>query len=218
MANELTNEQSAFLKKYADDAINFHTWNEKTLEQAQNENKPIFIYVGYATCNVCDIMKKEVLEDKEIIKILNKDFICIIIDKFQYLELDALYQKAHYLINSRIGGWPTSIFATPENQVFFVGTFIQKESEEGSVEGMGFLELIKLISHKTKHKDIKLQQNAKEVEQFLKNISHPKNATVLKEDIYKNFLKFQKFEKIFLMKKKNFLMSKKKILRLKKNC
>ena len=92
------------------------------------------------------------------------------------------------LLNRRAGGWPTSIFCTPQNKPFFAGTYIAPESSAGSIEGMGFKELTKLIGDKISSNDEQIYKNADEVEGFLNHKEHPKEATVLKEDFVKNFM------------------------------
>jgi len=92
------------------------------------------------------------------------------------------------LLNRRAGGWPTSIFCTPQNKPFFAGTYIPPESKQGSIEGMGFKELTKLIGEKIASNDEQIYKNADEVEGFLTHEEHPKEATVLKEEFVKNFM------------------------------
>ncbi len=188
MPNRLIHEDSPYLQQHANNPVEWWPWCEEAFERAKKENKPIFISIGYSSCHWCHVMEKEVFEDKECAKILNDHFISIKVDKEERPDIDKFYQEVHMLLNRRPGGWPTSIFCTPQNKPFFAGTYIPKHSRQGSVEGMGFLELTKLIAQKVAEHDPKLFENAEEIEGFIKNISHPKEATVLKEDIYKNFL------------------------------
>jgi uncharacterized protein YyaL (SSP411 family) len=168
--------------------INWYTWCNEAFQKAISQNKAIFISIGYPTCQLCNKMEKKVFQNQECIDILNKDFICIKVDKDERADIDKYYQKVHYLLNNRIGGWPTSIFCTPQNKPFFAGTYIPLESLAGSIEGMGFIELTKLIGSKVRTNDTEILKNADEVESFLNNKKHPTQATVLKEDFTKNFL------------------------------
>ncbi|MCK4736975.1 MAG: thioredoxin domain-containing protein, partial [Sulfurimonas sp.] len=120
--------------------------------------------------------------------ILNEHFVCIKVDREERPDIDKHYQEVHMLLNRRAGGWPTSIFCTPQNKPFFAGTYIPPESEQGSIEGMGFKELTKLIGSKISQNDEQIYKNADEVEGFLNHVEHPKEATVLKEDFTKNFM------------------------------
>ncbi len=187
MANRLQNEDSPYLQQHANNPVDWWPWCDEAFEKAQNENKAIFISIGYSSCHWCHVMEKEVFEDEECAKVLNDHFISIKVDREERPDIDKYYQEVHLLLNRRPGGWPTSIFCTPQNKPFFAGTYIPKHSRPGSIEGMGFLELAKLIATKIEEADPKLYQNAQEIESFVKNLSHPKEATVLKEDIYKNF-------------------------------
>ena len=188
MPNRLIHEDSPYLQQHADNPVDWWPWCDEAFEKAKKENKPIFISIGYSSCHWCHVMEHEVFEDEECAKVLNDHFISIKVDREERPDIDKFYQEVHMLLNRRPGGWPTSIFATPQNKPFFAGTYIPKESRPGSVEGMGFLELTKLIAQKVEEGDPKLFENADEIESYIKNVSHPKEATVLKEDIYKNFL------------------------------
>ena len=168
--------------------IKWHPLCEETLQYAQNKNKAIFITIGYNSCKLCQDMEDKVINNEKCKKILEESFVCIKIDKDQRADIDKYYQRVHKIINNRTGGWPLSIFATPQNKPFFASTYIQLESEEGSIEGMGFLELISLISHKVKQNDETLYKNADDVYKFLNKDEHPSQATVLKEEFYKTFL------------------------------
>ena len=188
MPNRLIHEDSPYLQQHANNPVDWWPWCDEAFEKAKKENKPIFISIGYSSCHWCHVMEHEIFEDEECAKVLNDHFISIKVDREERPDIDKFYQEVHMLLNRRPGGWPTSIFATPQNKPFFAGTYIPKESRPGSVEGMGFLELTKLIAQKVEEGDPKLFENADEIESYIKSISHPKEATVLKEDIYKNFL------------------------------
>jgi uncharacterized protein YyaL (SSP411 family) len=134
-------------------------------------------------------MEETVFENQECADILNADFVCIKVDREERPDIDKHYQEVHTLINNRSGGWPTSIFCTPENKPFFAGTYIPPESNAGSIEGMGFKELTRLIAQKVDEKDATLSKNADDIEEFLQKATEkPKEATVLKESFVKNFM------------------------------
>jgi uncharacterized protein YyaL (SSP411 family) len=168
--------------------IHWYPWCDEALKKAQKENKAIFISIGYSSCHWCRVMDEEVFQNKECIDILNEYFVCIKVDKEERPDIDKYYQKVHELLNRRVGGSPMSIFATPQNKPFFAGTYIPLESEQGSIEGMGFIELTKLIGTKIKANDEQIYKNADEVEEFLNNPQHPKEATVLSESFTKNYM------------------------------
>jgi len=188
MANRLANEDSPYLQQHKDNPVDWWPWCDEAFEKAEAENKAIFISIGYSSCHWCHVMEERVFENEKCAKILNENFISIKVDREERPDIDKYYQEVHLLLNRRPGGWPTSIFCTPQNKPFYAGTYIPPESDAGSIEGMGFIELTKLIAKKVKEMDPKLFENADEIEGFLNYQEHPKEATVLKEEFYKNFM------------------------------
>ncbi len=188
MANRLANEDSPYLQQHKDNPVDWWPWCDEAFERAEKENKAIFISIGYSSCHWCHVMEEKVFEDEECAAILNESFISIKVDREERPDIDKYYQEVHLLLNKRAGGWPTSIFATPQNKPFFAGTYIPPESNAGSIEGMGFKELTRLIAKKVAEMDPKLFENADEIEGFLNHKDHPKEATVLKEEFYKNLM------------------------------
>jgi len=188
MSNRLEHEDSPYLQQHKNNPVDWWPWCDEAFERAQKENKAIFISIGYSSCHWCHVMEEKVFENEECAQILNASFIAIKVDREERPDIDKHYQEVHMLLNRRPGGWPTSIFATPQNKPFFAGTYIPPESRMGSVEGMGFIELTNLIAQKIQEHDPRLFENADEIESFLGKTEHPKEATVLKEDFVKNFL------------------------------
>ena len=188
MSNRLEKEDSPYLQQHKNNPVDWWPWCDEAFELAKKENKAIFISIGYSSCHWCHVMEETVFENEVCADILNKDFVCIKVDREERPDIDKHYQEVHMLLNRRPGGWPTSIFCTPQNKPFFAGTYIPPESRQGSIEGMGFIDLTKLIASKVNENDPKLYENADEIETFLQHKEHPKEATVLKEDIVKNFM------------------------------
>ncbi len=188
MSNRLGKEDSPYLQQHKDNPVDWYPWCDEAFEKAQKENKAIFISIGYSSCHWCHVMEETVFENQECADILNEHFISIKVDREERPDIDKHYQEVHMLLNRRAGGWPTSIFCTPQNKPFFAGTYIPPESSQGSIEGMGFKELTRLIGEKISKNDEQIYKNADEVEGFLNHIEHPKEATVLKEDFVKNFM------------------------------
>ena len=188
MSNRLEKEDSPYLQQHKENPVDWWPWCDEAFKKAEAENKAIFISIGYSSCHWCHVMEETVFENQECADILNDGFVCIKVDREERPDIDKHYQEVHQLLNRRAGGWPTSIFCTPQNKPFFAGTYIPPESNAGSIEGMGFIELTKLINDKVSNKDAKLLENAEEIEGFLNHIEHPKEATVLKEEFKNNFL------------------------------
>ena len=188
MSNRLEKEDSPYLQQHKENPVDWWPWCDEAFAKAEAENKAIFISIGYSSCHWCHVMEEKVFENQECADILNENFISIKVDREERPDIDKHFQEVYTLLNRRAGGWPTSIFCTPQNKPFFAGTYIPPESQEGSIQGMGFKELTKLIAKKVEEKDNKLFENADEIEGFIKNKERPKEATVLKEDIVKNFM------------------------------
>lgn len=188
MPNRLELEDSPYLQQHKDNPVEWYPWCDEAFKKAEDENKAIFISIGYSSCHWCHVMEENVFENQECADILNESFVCIKVDREERPDIDKHYQEVHMLLNRRPGGWPTSIFCTPQNKPFFAGTYIPPESKAGSIETMGFKDLTRLIAQKIGENDAKLFENADEIEKFLAHREHPKEATVLKEDITKNFM------------------------------
>ncbi len=188
MSNRLATEDSPYLQQHKNNPVDWYPWGDEAFLRAKKENKAIFISIGYSSCHWCHVMEEKVFENEECADILNKHFISIKVDREERPDIDKHYQEVYMLLNRRSGGWPTSIFCTPQNKPFFAGTYIPPESREGSIEGMGFVELTTLIAEKISTYDEQILKNADEIESFLNHKEHPKEATVLKEDFVKNFM------------------------------
>lgn len=188
MPNRLELEDSPYLQQHKNNPVDWYPWCDEAFEKAKKENKAIFISIGYSSCHWCHVMEEKVFENQECADILNESFVCIKVDREERPDIDKHYQEVHMLLNRRPGGWPTSIFATPQNKPFFAGTYIPPETKQGSIESMGFKDLTRLIAQKISENDAKLFDNADEIEKFLQHKERPKEATVLKEDITKNFM------------------------------
>ena len=188
MANRLEIEDSPYLQQHKENPVDWWPWCDEAFAKAEAENKAIFISIGYSSCHWCHVMEETVFENQECADILNAGFISIKVDREERPDIDKHFQEVHQLLNRRAGGWPTSIFCTPQNKPFFAGTYIPPESNSGTMEGMGFKELTRLIATKVQEMDPKLFQNADEIEGFINQVSHPKEATVLKEEFSKNFM------------------------------
>jgi hypothetical protein len=188
MPNRLAYEDSPYLQQHKNNPVDWYPWCDEAFAKAKEENKAIFISIGYSSCHWCHVMEEQVFENEECARILNEHFISIKVDREERPDIDKHYQEVHLLLNRRSGGWPTSIFCTPQNKPFFAGTYIPPHSQDGTFAGMGFSELATLIAAKVNENDPKLFENADEIQKFLNHKEHPKEATHLKEDFIKNFL------------------------------
>ena len=120
MANELKNEQSPYLKQHENNPVNWFPWNKETLKKAKDQQKPIFLSVGYASCHWCHVMAHESFEDEATAKLMNEKFINIKVDREERPDLDYVFQKSLSILTGTQGGWPLSMFLD-ENAVPFTG-------------------------------------------------------------------------------------------------
>jgi uncharacterized protein YyaL (SSP411 family) len=186
MQNRLANEDSPYLQQHKNNPVDWYPWCDEAFERARNEQRPIFISIGYSSCHWCHVMEHEVFENETIAAYLNEHFISIKVDREERPDLDKYYQEVHQLLNRRPGGWPTSIFCTPENKPFFAGTYIPPNTRDRM---LGFSELIEIIATKVAEGDEKLFSNADEIQNYLKPEDRPKEATVLKPSLIRTFVK-----------------------------
>ena len=144
MSNYLKGQTSPYLLQHAENPVNWYPWCEEAFERAKEENKPVFLSIGYCTCHWCHVMAHESFEDYETAEILNKYFISIKVDKEERPDIDSVYMAVCQALTGS-GGWPTSIFMTPEQKPFFAGTYFPKETRYGVI---GFKELLLKINEK----------------------------------------------------------------------
>ncbi|MDD2369203.1 MAG: DUF255 domain-containing protein, partial [Sulfuricurvum sp.] len=184
MSNRLALEDSPYLQQHKDNPLNWYPWCDEAFERARNEHKAIFISIGYSSCHWCHVMEHEVFENNEIAEFVNQHFICIKVDREERPDIDKHYQELHTLLNRRSGGWPLSIFCTPQNKPFYAATYIPPYNRERM---MGFSELTAIIAEKVAANDEKLFQNADEITTFLQPKKEPVQATALNEKIILQF-------------------------------
>lgn len=125
MSNNLANESSPYLLQHKDNPVNWYPWGKEAFEKAKNENKPVFLSIGYSTCHWCHVMAHESFEDTEIAELLNKYFVSVKVDREERPDIDSIYMSVCQAMTGG-GGWPMSLFLTPEQKPFFAGTYFPK--------------------------------------------------------------------------------------------
>jgi uncharacterized protein YyaL (SSP411 family) len=128
--NRLADETSPYLLQHAHNPVDWHPWDEQALETAREEDKPIFLSIGYSACHWCHVMERESFEDESIAAYLNEHFVPIKVDREERPDLDQLYMKATQMITGQ-GGWPMSVFLTPDLEPFYAGTYFPPEDKWG---------------------------------------------------------------------------------------
>jgi len=166
-ANLLIHEKSPYLLQHAYNPVNWYPWGEDAFKKARKENKPIFLSIGYATCHWCHVMEKESFSNPEIAAVMNEHFVSIKVDREERPDVDKIYMTAAHAAGWG-GGWPLSMWLTPELKPFFGGTYFPPNERWGNP---GFKQILLRLSElwKTKQKDIAL--NADRMEQELKQYS-----------------------------------------------
>ncbi len=140
--NRLIDEKSPYLLQHAGNPVNWYPWGEEAFQKAKREDKPIFLSIGYATCHWCHVMAHESFEDEEVARLLNKYYIAIKVDREERPDVDKIYMFVCQSLTGH-GGWPLSIFMTPEGKPFFAGTYFPKSSRMGMP---GFVDILKQIA------------------------------------------------------------------------
>jgi len=127
MPNLLAHETSPYLQQHADNPVDWHAWNADALRLAREQDKPILLSIGYSACHWCHVMAHESFEDEAVAAVMNAHFINIKVDREERPDLDQIYQTAHHLLTQRSGGWPLTMFLSPDGTPFFGGTYFPKK-------------------------------------------------------------------------------------------
>lgn len=163
VANNLIKETSPYLLQHAHNPVHWRAWNDETLTKAKQESKPIFLSIGYSSCHWCHVMAHESFEDESVAKIMNENFINIKVDREERPDIDDIYQKVCQIATGQ-GGWPLSVFLTPDQKPFYVGTYFPILDSYGRP---GFGSILNQLSQAWKEKP---QDIEKAAENFLQTL------------------------------------------------
>ena len=122
MPNRLAKESSPYLLQHQNNPVDWYPWGEEAIEKARREDKPIFLSIGYSACHWCHVMEHESFENEAIARVLNENFVAIKVDREERPDLDQIYMNAVQMLTGH-GGWPMSVFLTPELKPFYGGTY-----------------------------------------------------------------------------------------------
>ncbi len=168
--NYLINEKSPYLLQHAENPVDWYPWCDEAFERAKNENKPIFLSIGYSTCHWCHVMEKESFQDEEVAKILNENFISIKVDREERPDIDSVYMNICQAMTGH-GGWPLTIIMTPDKKPFFAGTYIPKYSKYNRLGLIDLLQRIAQLWNENREKLLLLaDQITDEIKQALTHI------------------------------------------------
>ena len=130
MPNRLINETSPYLLQHANNPVDWYPWGEEALERARSEDKPILLSIGYSACHWCHVMERESFENETIAGLMNDNFVSIKVDREERPDLDQVYMQAVQMLTGS-GGWPMTVFLTPEGKPFYGGTYFPPEDRQG---------------------------------------------------------------------------------------
>ena len=181
-SNALKDETSPYLLMHAHNPVNWYGWNEESLKLAKQENKLIFLSIGYSSCHWCHVMERESFLDEEIAKFLNENFVCIKVDREERPDVDAIYMESLRVVNPKVnGGWPLSMFLTPDAKPFFGGTYFPaRDGERGA--RVGFLTIVQKVFEAWKNQNDKILSDANyvatEVKKRMSGLAVAKDAKI----------------------------------------
>lgn len=162
--NRLASEKSPYLLEHATNPVDWYPWGKEAFGKAKNDGKPIFLSIGYSTCHWCHNMRKESFEDEKTAAFINKNFIPIKVDREERPEVDAYYMAAVQTMTGG-GGWPLSVFLTPDLKPFYGGTYFPPEPRYGMPS---FMQVLEFVANLWKEKRDEVKSNS---EQVLRSIS-----------------------------------------------
>ena len=157
MPNRLINESSPYLLQHANNPVDWYPWGEEALERAKAENKPIFLSIGYSACHWCHVMEHESFESERTAAIMNEHFINIKVDREERPDIDSIYMDAVVAMTGH-GGWPMSVFLTPEGVPFYGGTYYPPAPRHGMP---AFSQVLQSLAHAWKNQQQDVAQNGK---------------------------------------------------------
>lgn len=187
--NRLSKEQSPYLRQHAKNSVDWYPWCDEALERAKREDKPILLSIGYSACHWCHVMEKESFEDEDTAKLMNDKFINIKVDREERPDLDEVYMNAVHMMTGS-GGWPLTVFLTPELVPFYGGTYFPPEDRQGMP---GFKKLLLAVSVNFIKNRSGLNEICENVMTELKRVSVPDSSDIiLNEQILDNYCAYLK--------------------------
>ncbi len=157
--NRLASESSPYLLQHADNPVDWYPWGEEAFEKAKQEDKPVLVSIGYATCHWCHVMAHESFEDDEIAALMNEAFINIKVDREERPDIDNTYMLVCQMMTGS-GGWPLNVFLTPDKKPFYAATYIPRQGRHGRP---GMRELIPWISQLWENERKKITNSTEEI-------------------------------------------------------
>ncbi|MHC4334756.1 MAG: thioredoxin domain-containing protein [Planctomycetota bacterium] len=189
--NRLINESSPYLLQHAHNPVDWYPWGNEALERAKREDKPIFLSIGYSTCHWCHVMERESFTDERIAEIMNEHFVSIKADREQRPDVDAVYMNAVQMMTGS-GGWPLSVFLTPQGEPFYGGTYFPPSDVYGRPS---FERVLLTVADAWKQRREELVESAGKISGVLAGLTEQAAQEKLSIDVSKNA--FSYFERTF---------------------
>ena len=167
--NRLTSETSPYLQQHATNPVDWHPWGAEAFELAERDDRPVFLSIGYSACHWCHVMAHESFDDRAIADFLNEHFVSIKVDREERPDLDAIYMNAVVAMTGR-GGWPMSVFLTPDQRPFFGGTYWPPRSAHGTP---GFIDILHHIVHAWRERRDEVERAAQSLVDAVRTMGQP---------------------------------------------
>src|SRR5262245_59517745 len=177
--NRLAQERSPYLLQHAANPVDWYAWGDEAFERARHEDKPIFLSIGYSTCHWCHVMEHESFENPAIAELLNRDFVSIKIDREERPDIDRVYMS-FVQATTGSGGWPMTVFVTPELKPFYGGTYFPATSRWGRP---GFAELVSEIARIWKEERGRVESAATELLDRLRMVTGTGTTSAAESEI-----------------------------------
>ena len=178
--NRLIHETSPYLLQHANNPVDWYPWGPEALQLAKDKNRPILLSIGYSACHWCHVMERESFENETIAELMNRWFICIKVDREERPDLDEIYMAATVTMNHGQGGWPMTVFLTPDQEPFFAGTYFPPEDRWGRP---GFGSVLKKIADYWETRPSEVQAQAKELTQQLQGARQSPSPISISESL-----------------------------------
>ena len=163
MPKRLQTEKSPYLRRHADDPVDWYPWGEEAFDKARRENKPVFLSIGYASCHWCHVMARESFADEEVAAVLNRSYVPVKVDREERPDLDAVYLRACAAMSGS-AGWPMTLLLTPEGEPFFAATYLPKNNRDRQ---LGLLPLLRAAAQKWTQDPASLRKTGAELTALL---------------------------------------------------
>ncbi len=182
--NRLARATSPYLRQHAHNPVDWFPWCEEALRKAEREDKPIFLSIGYSACHWCHVMERESFEDKDTAALLNAHFVSIKVDREERPDLDELYMSAVQLTTQN-GGWPMSVFLTPERMPFYCGTYFPPSDQHGRP---GFQTVLRALAKAWREQRDFIRGNARQLTECLRlgGAGRPEESAPIRPDLIRH--------------------------------